>query len=115
MTMEAYASRNPDKIHTDVLVKAREACYKARDAFYACLEKESGKKPTEIGSVGLLYPMECKNSRAKYEKGCRASWVKHFDRLYARDKRVQRLLDDKDSRRGPLSLPQPYTFKHTSS
>lgn len=76
--LEAYASRNPDEIHTDVLLKARQACYKARDAFYACLEKESNKKPTEIASVGLLYPAECKASRAEFVNHCRASWVIKF-------------------------------------
>ncbi|KAK7329950.1 hypothetical protein VNO77_24133 [Canavalia gladiata] len=111
MALEAYAAGNPDKIHADVLTKAREACYKARDAFYACLEKESDKKPTEIASVGLLYPVECKQCRDHYVKQCRSSWVKHFDRQYCQNKRVQRLLDDKGSRRGPLLLPQPYTFK----
>ncbi|KAJ7979620.1 Cytochrome c oxidase, subunit Vib family protein [Quillaja saponaria] len=114
MALEAYASRNPDSVQVDVLLKAREACYKARDAFYACLENESNKKPTEIASVGLLYPAECKGSRAEFVKLCRASWVKHFDRQYCQNKRVQRLLDDKGSRRGPLSLPQPYTFKPPS-
>lgn len=48
---------------------------KARDAFYACVEKESDKKPTEIASVGLLYPAECKDLRAEFVKLCRASWV----------------------------------------
>ncbi|KAH7569203.1 hypothetical protein ACOSP7_012499 [Xanthoceras sorbifolium] len=113
--LETYASTNPEKIQTDVLLKAREACYKARDAFYACLDKESNKKPTEIASVGLLYPVDCKKSREDYVKHCRASWVKHFDRLYCKNKKVQRLLDDGgQTRRGPLSLPQPYTFKPTS-
>lgn len=37
--------------------------------------------------------------------------VKHFDRQYSAKKRVQRLLDGGDDRRGPISLPQPYTFK----
>ncbi|GFS41590.1 hypothetical protein Acr_00g0075240 [Actinidia rufa] len=37
--------------------------------------------------------------------------VKHFDRQYASKKRLQRLLDDNESRRGPLTLPQPSTFK----
>ena len=37
--------------------------------------------------------------------------MKHFDRQYCSKKRVQRLLDDNESRRGPLLLPQPYTFK----
>ncbi|GMN56951.1 hypothetical protein TIFTF001_026068 [Ficus carica] len=74
MSAETYAPRQPTEIHTDVLSEARRACYKARDAFYACLEKESDKKPTEIASVGLLYPPECKASRAKYLKMCRSSW-----------------------------------------
>lgn len=47
----------------------------ARDAFYACLEKESGKKPTEIATVGLLYPKECSNSRTQFVNNCRSSWV----------------------------------------
>ncbi|EOY29577.1 Cytochrome c oxidase isoform 2, partial [Theobroma cacao] len=85
--------------HTDVLLKARQACYKARDAFYSCLEKQSDKKPTEIGSVGLLYPTECKGSREEFVKHCRASWVKHFDRQYCMTKRTQRLLDDRETRR----------------
>ncbi|VVB16399.1 unnamed protein product [Arabis nemorensis] len=54
-------------------------------------------------------------SRTKFVKNCRSSWVKHFDREYCRNKRVQRLLDDKDERKGPMSLPQPYTFKPTPS
>ncbi|KAF7144511.1 hypothetical protein RHSIM_Rhsim04G0128900 [Rhododendron simsii] len=39
----------------------------ARDTFYVCLEKESNKKPTEIASVGLLYPVDCKKSGAPQE------------------------------------------------
>lgn len=76
--LEAYASRNADEVHTDVLLKARQACYKSRDAFYDCLEKESNKKPTEIASVGLLYPAECKALRAQFVNHCRASWVFPF-------------------------------------
>jgi cytochrome c oxidase assembly factor 6 len=111
MALEAYASPNPDTVHTDVLSEARQACYKvvlflflssslcsrsafvsyllfnffilvnkiqARDAFYSCLEKESNKTPTEIASVGLLYPSDCKGSRAEFVKHCRASWVKQL-------------------------------------
>ncbi|KAD6794984.1 hypothetical protein E3N88_05880 [Mikania micrantha] len=133
MAMEAYTSKYPDKIHNDVLYDARQACYKvnrssscillydptliidspnqARDAFYSCLEKESNNKPTEIGVVGLLYPVECKKTRETYDKICRRTWVKHFDRQYCAKKRVQRLLDDSESRRGPMSLPQASTFK----
>ncbi|CAL9244029.1 unnamed protein product [Arabidopsis halleri] len=115
MAVDTYASSNPNEVHEDVLLKARDACYKARDAFYACLEKESGKKPTEIATVGLLYPTECSSSRTQFVNNCRSSWVKHFDREYCRNKRVQRLLDDGGERKGPMSLPQPYTFKPSPS
>ncbi|CAD5172779.1 unnamed protein product [Musa acuminata subsp. malaccensis] len=115
-----------DGVMADVLAQGRAACYKAsqnqtafllliasaRDAFFACLEKESDKKPTEIATVGLLYPAQCKSARAEFASKCRPTWVKHFDRQYCAKKRVQRLLDDgNDPRRGPISLPQPYTFK----
>ncbi|PHT73726.1 hypothetical protein T459_24511 [Capsicum annuum] len=75
MALEAYStSQNTDKIHTDVLSQARTSCYKARDAFYSCMEKESSKKPTEIATVGLLYPVECKKTREEYVKQCRPTW-----------------------------------------
>ncbi|KAL7093325.1 hypothetical protein ACP275_11G034200 [Erythranthe tilingii] len=100
MALEAYSSQAADSVHSDVLSEARMACYKARDVFYACLEKESDKKPTECASVGLLYPAECKKNREAYVNQCRPTWVKHFDRQYCAKKRVQRLLDDNESRRG---------------
>ncbi|CAN6459324.1 unnamed protein product [Victoria cruziana] len=40
LTKDGQVSREGDKIHIDVPVEARKACYRARDAFYACLEKE---------------------------------------------------------------------------
>ncbi|XP_024184658.1 cytochrome c oxidase assembly factor 6 isoform X1 [Rosa chinensis] len=115
MANEALTARNPDGVHTDVLSSARQACYKARDAFYACLEKESDKKQTEIASKGLLYPAQCKPARDQFVNNCRASWVKHFDAMHCKNRSLKRLLDDKESRRGPLSLPQPYTFKPPST
>ncbi|KAE8782380.1 hypothetical protein D1007_44220 [Hordeum vulgare] len=89
----------------------RSSTSKARDAFYACVEKHADKKPTEIATMGLLYPADCKKSRAQYVSSCRPSWVRHFDRQHCAKKRVQRLLDGDDEGRGPMSLPQPYTFK----
>ncbi|KAL9223909.1 hypothetical protein vseg_000002 [Gypsophila vaccaria] len=89
-----------EKVDADVLARARQDCYKSRDAFYSCLQTHSSKKASEIASVGLLYPPDCKKSRADYEKNCRPSWVKHFDRQYCSKKRAQRFLDDNESRRG---------------
>lgn len=105
----AMGAQTAETIRTDVLFEAREACYKARDAFYACLDTQSDKKPTEIASVGLLYPVECKNPRTQYVNRCRPTWVKHFDRQYCAKKKVKRLLDDSDSRRGPVPLPYKST------
>ncbi|OMO61741.1 Cytochrome c oxidase, subunit VIb [Corchorus capsularis] len=99
MALETYASGKRDEVHTDVLFKARQACYKSRDEFYACLDKQSDKKPTEMGFAGLLYPVECQSSRNEFVKNCRTSWVKHFDRQYCKTKSLKRLLDDKESRR----------------
>ncbi|KAL9677377.1 hypothetical protein QQ045_005606 [Rhodiola kirilowii] len=105
MAVEAAQSHNQlDEVRTDVLSDARLACYKARDAFYACLEKESSKKPTEIATVGLLYPAECKKTRAAYEKQCRSSWVKHFDRDYCAKKKVKRFLDDPNAEVSRISV-----------
>ncbi|KAL9664104.1 hypothetical protein QQ045_019501 [Rhodiola kirilowii] len=93
MAVEAAQSHNQlGEVRTDVLSDAKLACYK----------KESSKKPTEIATVGLLYPAECKKTRAAYEKQCRRSWVKHFDRDSCAKKKVKRFLDDPNAKRGPL-------------
>lgn len=48
----------------------------ARDAFFKCVESDAGHTtPTEIASVGLLYPSHCKSARAFYEQSCRSTWV----------------------------------------
>ncbi|KAL2608126.1 hypothetical protein R1flu_026699 [Riccia fluitans] len=93
-------SSNSSEVARDVLADGRAACYKARDDFYACLDKTSGTTPTEVASVGLLYPAECKHAREQYMKACRPTWVKHFDRQYAGKKRVKRLLDKDPSQGG---------------
>ncbi|KAI5078430.1 hypothetical protein GOP47_0006101 [Adiantum capillus-veneris] len=99
-------------VASDVLAGRRAACYKARDLFYACLEKQKNLTPTEVASVGLLYPSTCKKARVEYEKNCRLTWVKHFDRQYCAKKRVNRFLDKENTRSGPITLPEPSTFKN---
>jgi len=107
---QVQEDRDSDEIHKDVLAAGRDACYKARDTFFACVEKGKSK-PTEVASVGLLYPAECKAARSEFVKQCRPTWVKHFDRQFSTKKRVERLLEAEGSRKGPMSLPQPYTFQ----
>ncbi|KAL3535083.1 hypothetical protein ACH5RR_003544 [Cinchona calisaya] len=85
MALDAYTSQNPGKIPTDVLSSARQSSYKARDAFYACLEKESSKKPAEIACVGLLYAVECKKSREEFVKQGRPTSVGFFFFLISRN------------------------------
>nr|ABK23145.1 unknown [Picea sitchensis] len=71
---QAQEDRDSDEIHKDVLAAGRDACYKARDTFFACVEKGKSK-PTEVASVGLLYPAECKAARSEFVKQCRPTWV----------------------------------------
>ncbi|KAI3943109.1 hypothetical protein MKW92_014457 [Papaver armeniacum] len=95
-------------------------CYqnltKARDAFYSCIEKGSNKKPTETPPSVFSIQLNTKNLGLNMFKlqtylGNSKAWVKHFDRQYREKKKVQRLLDNDDSRRGPMSLPKPITSK----
>ena len=39
------------------------------------MEKHADKKPTEIATMGLLYPADCKKSRANFVSNCRPTWV----------------------------------------
>ncbi|KAL5073585.1 hypothetical protein RYX36_012569 [Vicia faba] len=71
---------------------------KGSSYFFSYFEKGCEKKPIEIASVGLLYSIECKKSINQFVNQCRSSW--HFDKQYCRNKRDQRLLDDKGDRRG---------------
>ncbi|XP_057872783.1 uncharacterized protein LOC131078950 isoform X3 [Cryptomeria japonica] len=93
---QSQPPEDDDQIHKDVLLAGRDACYKgtthtssgenARDMFYACVEKNVKSKPTEIASVGLLYPAECKRARTEYEKQCRPTWAWHRSSTHARGK-----------------------------
>ena len=47
---------------------SRKLCYKARDKYYECRDKNPDK--TEV----------CEEFRKMFEKSCLPSWVKHFDR-----------------------------------
>ncbi|XP_024403084.1 uncharacterized protein [Physcomitrium patens] len=106
MDLENSAIEDLPHVEKKVLAAGRDACYKARDAFFRCVEADSGHTtPTEIASVGLLYPKQCKSARAFYEQNCRSTWVKHFDRQFCAKKRVKRLLDTGDRARGPINLP----------
>ncbi|EFN59025.1 hypothetical protein CHLNCDRAFT_137711 [Chlorella variabilis] len=71
-------------VDTSVLKKAREQCWQARDAFYACVEA-AGVTYT----VDAPIPAQCSATRAAYTSACKASWVKHFDLL--QDKRLRYL------------------------
>ncbi|EFJ05883.1 hypothetical protein SELMODRAFT_187186 [Selaginella moellendorffii] len=91
-------------VDAKVLAAGRSACYKARDAFFQCVESSKGAA-TESGTVGLLYPADCKHSRAQFEKMCRSTWVRHFDRQHCAKKRAQRMLEP-ETRSGPINFPQ---------
>lgn len=51
----------------------RAKCWLARDNYWTCLDKNTGKNSTEDSPA-------CKEFRKIYEQSCSAQWVKHFDR-----------------------------------
>ena len=64
----------PDKEH-------RTACYNARDAYWACLDKNEDK------------PEVCAGLRQVYTSKCSSTWVKHFDRKREYEKFKSEVLD----------------------
>eukprot|EP00873_Tetraselmis_striata_P029602 jgi/Tetstr1/449866/TSEL_036925.t1 len=66
----------------------------ARDAFYACCEDAGA--PFSADSAP---PKQCRSTRKAYEAACKASWVKHFDRLKDKEVRVVRVLHDNINQR----------------
>ena len=48
----------------------RQACWKARDDFWACLKKNQDDTT------------KCQSERSPYEEHCPPTWVIHFDRKY---------------------------------
>ncbi|CAK9859763.1 unnamed protein product [Sphagnum jensenii] len=108
--MASLQEKGVSGVERDVLASGRNACYKARDAFFRCVEADAGHTtPTEVASVGLLYPSQCKTLRANYEQLCRSTWVKHFDRQFCARKRTKRLLDTDIGAR-PISPQQKTTI-----
>ncbi|KAI3967946.1 hypothetical protein MKW92_043988 [Papaver armeniacum] len=96
--------------HGKVFAAMKQQCYKARDAFYACIERETNKPIIEPATGRLLCPDRCKQFEARYHWDCCSmspEWVLRLDREYCekmKKKEVQRPLDKDDSERGPKSL-----------
>jgi hypothetical protein len=65
------------------LKSSRHRCYKARDAYYACVDASE----KDIGAV-------CAAQRAAFEASCAKSWVQHFDQLREKEARVYRRVQD---------------------
>lgn len=49
----------------------RAECYKTRDIFFECIDREQNKKKTEES---------CKSFFDTFEKACGAKWTEHFIR-----------------------------------
>ncbi|RZC76095.1 hypothetical protein C5167_001785 [Papaver somniferum] len=108
--------------HGKVFAVMKQECYKARDAFYACIERETKKPIIEPATGRLLCPGKCTQLEARYHWDCCSvspDWVLRLDREYCEKmkkkeaqrpvdkmikKEVQRPLDKDDPERGPKSL-----------
>mmetsp|Transcript_1595 Transcript_1595/g.4720 ORF Transcript_1595/g.4720 Transcript_1595/m.4720 type:complete len:106 (-) Transcript_1595:1153-1470(-) len=83
--MHQPAAQEPVEI--SVLKGSREACYKARDRFFACIQSSGLEYTSEV-----TVPSRCSRTRRAYEDACRNSWVHHFDLLKDKEtKHYQRL------------------------
>lgn len=62
--------------------RSREACYEARDAYYACKDLVSQETAT---SVAAPASEQCKDQAAAYQSQCLRSWRKYWDERRAND------------------------------
>ncbi len=76
-------AQESSEIDVSNLKSARQRCYKARDAYYACGDA-SEKDSSAV----------CGAQRAAFEASCAKSWVQHFDQLRAKEARVYRRVQD---------------------
>lgn len=65
-----------------MLVEERKKCYEARDAYFSCLDANSGRRQRRA-------------LRKLYEKHCPSSWVKHFDKKREEDEKLRKLLESR--------------------
>lgn len=56
-----------EQVNESVLNASRQKCWKARDAFFGCLDSNS------------VNASKCTRAKNAFEKECPASWVKHFE------------------------------------
>jgi len=71
-------------------------CYRARDAFYACVEKDPAQNSDSRGAAASSgassssSSSSCEALRAAYEGACQASWVRHFESQREKEQQVYR-------------------------
>jgi len=69
----------PPEVQEKVLNSSRELCWKARDEFFACLEKSGEKKS------------ECMTEYEVLGSNCLKSWVTYFEQKRKEDRRNKKL------------------------
>ncbi|ETN65891.1 hypothetical protein AND_002332 [Anopheles darlingi] len=67
---------------------ARAKCWKARDDYWACLDKHA---PEYQCTSQAPEPPACIQLRRLYQQSCPAQWVKHFDRKRTYDQFKQKM------------------------
>jgi cytochrome c oxidase assembly factor 6 len=59
---------------------ARDRCWAARDAFYACADEHEHEHDGGAGAVAADgSPAPCAALRSAYEAVCLKSWIRYFD------------------------------------
>ncbi|KAF8926460.1 cytochrome oxidase c subunit VIb-domain-containing protein [Dissophora ornata] len=66
----------------------RQKCWKARDAFFACLNESKVLDPSAPEAASI-----CKDLRKQYEGACMKSWVEYFNKRRVLEVEQKELLE----------------------
>lgn len=71
----------------------REQCWKSRDLYFACLDKNEIENPLDPVKAKIA-KKQCGSEDSQFEKDCIASWVKYFKEKRPFDLKKERLLKE---------------------
>lgn len=81
-----------------VMGSSREVCWQARDAYFACLDRNDIQLPStrqqlsndteSANAMATQVRRHCRDERARLEEQCLVSWIRHFEqrRAFEREK-----------------------------
>ena len=84
---------------------SREKCWKGRDAFFACLDRNGVVDPLSQKNVDTV-GKECGREKGEFEEGCVATWVDYFCKKRVMEIQRAQLIEDAQKRGVQVLGPQ---------